>query len=163
MFQTSGTDPGIQKVETLAKTAGFPTLTPLQSRLLPQIAANLSPVVDTTGEKGKKLALILSALLNLEQKPKSQALIITAGPEDAGKLGSLSARLLSRQNLPYHFMVLDSRGEPRREAETLRRRPDIIIGTSSRIIDHIRRRDLSPGRITFTAVYSSVPGHPEDI
>lgn len=162
MFQTSGADPGILKVRTLAKNAGFPTLTPLQSRLLPQIAAGLSPVTDTSGEKGKKLAMLLSVLIRLEQKPKSQALIITAGNDDAGKLGSLSARLLNRQDRPSHFTVLDSRRGPRREAERLRRKPDIIIGTSRQIIDHIRRRDLGLGKISLAGIYASEPGHPEE-
>ena len=162
MFQTSGSDPGMQKVRNLAKNAGFSTLTPLQSRLLPQIAAGLSPVTDISGDKGKKLALVLSALYKLEQQPRSQALIITTSPGDAGKLGSLSARILSRQRPSIHFTVLDSRREPRKIAENLRRKPDIIIGTSSLIIDHIRRRDLSLGNISLTGIYSSEPGHPEE-
>jgi len=162
MFQTSGADPVILKVRTLAENAGFPTLTPLQSRLLPQIAAGITPLTDTSGEKGKKLTLLLSALIKLEQKPKSQALIITADGIDAGKLGSLTDRLLHRQNQPFSFTVLDSRHSPRREAERLRRKPDIIIGTSRHIIDHLRRRDLGLGKISLAGIYASAPGHPEE-
>ena len=153
MFQTSSTVSSINVVETIARHAGFSNLTPLQEGLLPQVAEGKDLFVNTRNQKGKALALLLSVLLRLEQEPQSRALVIAPESSDVGKLGALMANLISYNKLRYISVTFGPEKETRKELKELSRDPDIIIGSSSRIIDHIRWNNIRLKETSIAAVF----------
>jgi len=155
MFQTSSTVSGINEVEKIAQVAGFSILTPLQKSLLSQAKDGKDLFAHTYNKKGKALAVILTVLQRLESTPGGRALIITPESGDVGKLNALMANLITQNELRYHSVSLGPTRDSKHFFDNLDRTPDIIIGNTGRIIDHIRRNNIPLHNTTIAAVFIS--------
>ncbi len=154
MFHESNKVSTIENVRNLAQNAGFRKLTPLQETLLPQVTDGKNLFVNTSKQKGKTLAALLSVLSRMPEKGKaSKALIITPESRDISKMGSLAENMISSNRLPFIATTLTNGGDPKRELQELSRNPDIIIGSTDRIIDHIRKKNLHMDKTTIATVF----------
>ena len=155
MTSSNSSISGIDEILTIAQNAGFSSLPPLQGEILSQIAGGGNFFVNTRDQRDNSLAILISVLFHLKQEPKSSALVITPEPEDVGRLGSLMDKLISHNKLRHISITLGPEREARRELKDLSRNPDIIIGNTGRIIDHIRKASLRLQEASIVAVFIS--------
>lgn len=81
--------------------------------------------------------------------------MIAPEPGDVGKLGILMSNIISYNKLRHISVTLGPEKETRKELKELSRDPDIIIGNTGRIIDHIRRDNLRLKETSIAAVFIS--------
>lgn len=154
---------GIGDILSIVQNAGFQSLTPLQEALLAQIPGGKDFFVNTHGQRGKSLAVLIAVLLRLDQEPKGRALVIAPEPKDVEKLETLMAKLISHNKLRHISVTLGPEREPRRELRELNRNPDVIIGNPGRIIDHIRKASLHLEGASIVAIFISQPSVPPEL
>lgn len=133
---------GEEKVQELLTRAGFSSPTPLQQKLLPLILQGKDLLVETLGSRGKRTAICLAAILRGNYaEPGTKTLIITSRESDIAKI--------HRQFEKFESFVkertlapLGLEKNPKKELQYIRNNPDLIIGTTERIIDHLRRDNI---------------------
>ncbi|TVR05263.1 MAG: DEAD/DEAH box helicase [Spirochaetaceae bacterium] len=91
-------------------------------------------------------SLLIPLLLRV-RKPNLgvQALIVRERPEDVERTGALLQRVLDRRGSrkrPFVVAQLGVADTARKETDIVARKPDIVVSTASRVIDHLRRDNM---------------------
>lgn len=91
-------------------------------------------------------SLLIPPLLRV-RKPNLgvQALIVRERPEDVERTGLLLQKVLDRRTSrkrPFVVVQLGIADTARKETDIMSRKPDIIVSTAARVIDHLRRDNL---------------------
>lgn len=134
--------------EAFAKM-NFTELTPIQREAVPAVYSGRDTVIISPAGTGKTLSCMIPVYEKLEQqesrKHMPQILIVVPTRELALQTAGVS-RLLLREREGIRTAVLcggeDISGQIRRYAKGA----DIVIGTPSRLKDHLRRHTLKPGK-----------------
>ncbi|KAL8994043.1 MAG: hypothetical protein Q9169_005885 [Polycauliona sp. 2 TL-2023] len=121
-------------------SVGFSTPTPIQSKTIPMALLGKDVVGGAVTGSGKTAAFIVPILERLLYRPKkvptSRVAILMPTRELAVQCFNVSQKLASFTDITFALLV---GGFSLREQEkTLRSRPDILIATPGRFIDHMR-------------------------
>ncbi|KAL8858175.1 MAG: hypothetical protein Q9178_005352 [Gyalolechia marmorata] len=121
-------------------SVGFSTPTPIQAKTIPMALLGKDVVGGAVTGSGKTAAFVVPILERLLYRPKkvptSRVAILMPTRELAVQCFNVSQRLASFTDISFALLV---GGFSLREQEsTLRRRPDILIATPGRFIDHMR-------------------------
>lgn len=149
------------------RKAGYARPTPLQRKVVPLIYAGRDLVVEVEGDTGRTAAFILPILVRLRRgRAGIKAVVATSSAEDSRKVEREFQRFSRLQAGRSAFVfALGAEERDRGEHRSLSKQPDVLIGTPSRIIDHIRR-----GNLDFSLLQSVVidrqepePGFADDL
>ncbi|MGO2083629.1 DEAD/DEAH box helicase [Vagococcus sp.] len=115
-----------------------PTL--IQEKLFKLLATEQSVLgVSPTGS-GKTLAYLLPLLLKLEKGEGNQLLIVLPSQELASQVATVARPWA--QGLELKVQTIIGGANVRRQLEGLKKRPEIVIGTSGRILELIKARKI---------------------
>ncbi len=149
------------------RKAGYARPTLLQRRVVPLIYAGRDLVVEVEGDTGRTAAFILPILVRLKRgRAGIKAVVATSSAEDSRKVEREFQRFSRLQaGRSASVFALGAEESDRGEHRSLSKQPDVLIGTPSRIIDHIRR-----GNLDFSLLQSVVidrqepePGFADDL
>ena len=147
---------------SLVREAGYHDLTSFQRKVVPFIVKGKDTVVDVefSYQRGKTVAFILPLLLQLKKSgPGIKAIVLAPKTEDLTKIfnefkrfhlqGSRTRQInLVRvkshsENRGLLTVLLSEENEIRTEVRSFTREPDIIVSSPGRLIDHMRRGNVS--------------------
>ena len=149
------------------RKSGYARPTPLQRKVVPLIYAGRDLVVEVEGDTGRAAAFIPPVLVRLRRgRAGIKAVVATSSAEDSRKVEREFQRFSRLQAGRSAFVfALGAEERDRGEHRSLSKQPDVLIGTPSRIIDHIRR-----GNLDFSLLQSVViarqepePGFADDL
>ncbi len=141
------------QIHSLMKDAGFNKPTPLQKKVFPVFFQKKDIIAGVNGAKGKRSSYVVPVLVSLKtHQETARVLIIVSEPENVRKAGREFSRYISKIESDLRVAELVSDSMIKQELRSLSDSPDIIIGTHSRIIDHIRRENIDLSRIETAVV-----------
>lgn len=119
---------------------GFETPTPIQQESIPTALERVDILGQAQTGTGKTGAFGIPIIENTAKGEGSQTLILTPTRELAVQVSDQLKKFAKHKQLRvtviFGGMSID------RQIKDLKRRPEIIVGTPGRVIDHIRRRTL---------------------
>ncbi len=145
-------DPG-----SLLRAAGFRDATPLQEQYLAHAYLGRDLIVESVEGEGKTIAQLLPFISSGKPgKRGTRAIILTNSAKAVEKYEHEFRRFPGSFTRGDFFAALGISQEPKKELKVLSKQPALIVGTTERIIDHLRRNNLS-----FVAAPSIVANIPE--
>ncbi|ANR69580.1 ATP-dependent RNA helicase [Selenomonas sp. oral taxon 126] len=131
---------------TLLKKQGILQPTPVQEQAIPPMRAGRDVIAQAQTGTGKTLAFLLPLLAKIKpQGMAAQALVIAPTRELAIQIARVAEPLGA--GLGIGTIVIYGGADIERQKEKLRRRPQLIIGTPGRLLDHVRRGTLVLGSV----------------
>jgi ATP-dependent RNA helicase DeaD len=128
---------------SILHNAGYSQPTLLQQRVVPQILSGRDILVETLYAEGRTVAFLLPLCLTPPTKSLNpSALIINVNEEQVRKTALQFRRLCRSAELQHQLTTMGWDSPIKREAKKLAAGSDLIVGTSDRIIDHLRRNSL---------------------
>lgn len=130
-----------EKLQSSLKTLNFSTPTPIQAKTIP-LALEGQDIIGTaqTGT-GKTMAFCLPVLTHLLAHPKKEALILAPTRELVNQINDVLEKL-TRSMPKMKTVVLVGGAAIGPQMKKLRGRPQIVVGTPGRVIDHLERKTL---------------------
>src|SRR4030042_51892 len=126
--------------------AGFRKPTLLQQLILPAILEGRDVDAESGIHPGKTLAISVALLLTLNKnKPGIKAVVLTKDREQAQKIFRALNQTLAAFNQGAVTVIIGFSDLIKKEARQLLEQPDFVVGTPSRLIDHIRRANVDLG------------------
>ena len=123
------------------EAAGYVTPTPIQVQVVPLAMAGRDVCASAVTGSGKTAAFVLPFLERLLFRPKDQAtirvLIITPTRELATQIHNVLEKLAKFTDVTF-TLVCGGKKDTRSQEVVLRNRPDIVICTPGRFLDHLR-------------------------
>ncbi len=133
-----------QGYEHVSRKKLLPHLNSLERYVYPLAFRKRDFLVETGPIDSDRGHLLLPVLPHMRRKGKStQALVITASVEAVRQTERLIRRVPHLSWLEKRVLHLDSEEASRKEAGQIGRQPHVLVATSDRIIDHLRRDNLS--------------------
>ena len=143
MFKELGISPNI--CETLAKR-GIREATPVQEKAIPLARAGRDIIVQAQTGTGKTLAFLLPILEKIKpQAEVAQALVVTPTRELAIQVAKVAAVVGEAAGISS--LVIYGGQDIERQKQKLRRKPQLIIGTPGRLLDHLRRQTINLSQV----------------
>ena len=131
---------------TLLKKQGIIEPTPVQEQAIPPMRAGRDVIAQAQTGTGKTIAFLLPLLAKIKpQGAAAQALVIAPTRELAIQIARVAEPLGAE--LGIGTIVIYGGADIERQKEKLRRRPQLIIGTPGRLLDHVRRGTLALGSV----------------
>ncbi len=141
------------EINKLILASGYRQPTQLQDKLIPLILSGKDVYVEAGEQRGKSLSLAISFILRLKKVHEGiKSLIITESAETAAKLNKSIKRLVELRSARLGVIVVGFSDLIKKEGRQLNGNPDIVIGTSARIIDHIRRGHVDFSHIELVCI-----------
>ena len=135
-----------EQLVALLKKQGITTPTPVQEQSIPPMRAGRDVIAQAQTGTGKTLAFLLPLLEKIKpQGEVAQALVIAPTRELAIQIARVAEPLGAE--LGIGTIVIYGGADIERQKEKLRRRPQLIIGTPGRLLDHVRRGTLALGSV----------------
>ena len=135
--------PSQDDVLQVFRKAGFSTLSPFQERLIPYILKGKDVAAQVAPGSGKTVGFVLPLILGLRGAGLApRAVILASSAEDVGNVARTFARIARFVRDAPAFVPLGEIEDARREQRRLEKGATIVVGTSDRVIDHIRRGSL---------------------
>lgn len=158
---------GSAEVWGLFRDAGYLKPTRLQSRVVPLILRGKDVALEAEPDSGKTAAFILPLLAKLKKgKAGIKAVVLTSTSEETRKV-EREFRRFADSGVKAAVAALGTESADRKEHRLLTREVDIVVGTPSRVIDHIRRGNLSLAGVQIAVVDRTTtpekPGFEEDV
>ena len=133
---------GSAEIWSLFRSTGYAKPTHLQQKVIPLLMRGRDVAVEAEGDSGKTAAFILPILVRIKRgKAGIKAVVLTSSVENSRKVYREFQRFSGSSKKPS-FFALGVEGYERREHRILAGRPEVVIGTPNRVIDHIRRGNL---------------------
>ena len=131
--------------------AGMVRPTPIQQKMIPPALAGSDVLAEAPTGTGKTLAFGLPLLMKADPKePVPGALVLAPTRELAGQIAGELQKFSSVTGVQ---IVRLCGGEGMgRQLERLERGAQIAVGTPGRVLDHLRRRSLDPGRLSLVVL-----------
>lgn len=149
----------MEKVNTALKLCGFPNPTPFQQQVFPAIFSGKDIIAETEHAKGRIIAFLLPLLIKQFPKKVSPSVIILTGSlPSVQRIENNYTLLNNSNNFKVSLAPLGHHENAGKDLHLFRRKPCIIVGTTSRIIDHIRRNN-----IVFTDIDSLIVDVPDEL
>jgi ATP-dependent RNA helicase DeaD len=135
--------PQSEELFALLSNAGYSQPTLLQSKVVPAVLSGRDLLVETLYADGRTAACLLPLLLSHDaESTRCRALIITPSSDLVKKTALQYRRFVRGNRTAPSVTTLGWDSSIKREAKLLAGDPGIIVGTSSRIIDHLRRNSM---------------------
>ncbi len=149
-----------ETVDRIVRHAGYKRPTALQSAVVPLFDQGKDLLIEARSGEGKTGAMLIPLLISLDGRTEAgtKALILTDSAEQVAKIQRQYKRFASRLSHRPTLVAVGKEAGPHRELRSLRKRGDILVGTTERVIDHLRRNNL-----TLEGVDYSVLDVPRDI
>lgn len=144
---------GLSSVLTkaLAKQ-GIETPTEIQKHMIPYILSGKDVIGRSETGSGKTLAYLLPIFQHLDLGVKgAQAIILTPTHELAAQVFHQAELLEENSGLDIGCMLIIGSAGPQRQLERLKEKPRILIGSTGRILDFIKRKKV-PAHLVKTIV-----------
>ncbi|WP_218353904.1 ATP-dependent RNA helicase DbpA [Alteromonas lipotrueiana] len=124
-------------------SAGFDTMTQVQSATLPDTLSGRDVLVQASTGSGKTIAFAVAGLSQIDVSDfRTQLLVLCPTRELAAQVGE-QIRLVGRQMANLKVLTLCG-GEPMGpQIQSLKHGASVVVGTPGRLVDHISRRTLS--------------------
>ena len=130
----------------LLKKQGITVPTSVQEQAIPPLRAGRDVIAQAQTGTGKTLAFLLPLLAKIKpQGAAAQALVIAPTRELAIQIARVAEPLGA--GLGIGTTVIYGGADIERQKEKLHRRPQLIIGTPGRLLDHVRRGTLVLGSV----------------
>ncbi len=141
----------------LLHQAGYAKPTPLQEKVIPLVLKGKDVAVEAGERTGKTASFVLPLLSGIGQTGKgTRIIIISASLEHSMKIVREFRKFTRQKGFSFSVVLLGDETGRRDEYRALSKGPDVVVGTSKTIIDHIRRGNFSFE--TLTSVVMDVPG-----
>jgi len=151
-----------EQVEALLASAGFREPTPLQEEYIPAALQGKDLVVESIPGEGKTVAQLVPYLLTPKPRKRGvSVLILVDSVQLLGKYETEYNRLPGARAKGKCAAMLGREAQAKDELRLLSRHPGLIVGTTGRIIDHIRRNNLE--FCPETTVIINIPDTPDHI
>jgi len=149
-----------EKVETVLSSAGFGKPTPLQTEYVPASLKGRDLIVESISGEGKTIAQLLPFFFRPRGRRKTPSVLILVGSaEEAAKYEVEFNRLPDARTGDNLIAVMGKNPQAGADLHLLTKHPGLIVGTTERIIDHIRRNNLRFGNELMVVV--NIPGTEE--
>ncbi len=133
-----------KNINNALKLCGFPNQTPFQQQVFPAIFSGKDIIAETEQAKGRIITFLLPLLLKQFPPKSSPFVIILTDSHDSIKQIENNYRLLDNANkFKISLAPLGQNGNAGNDLHLFLKKPCIIVGTTSRIIDHIRRNNIN--------------------
>ncbi len=144
MFQGFTASRGREDFLSLVRSLGYTALTKIEQRAVPFILRGKDLVV----EAGDALESTNLLVLPLFQRSVGASrgigtLVIASSPESVKRFGRQIKAIAGGSRRPPEVTLIGIDDNIRRELQLLAKPAEIVIGTPERLIDHIRRENLS--------------------
>jgi ATP-dependent RNA helicase DeaD len=140
----------------LLHKAGYLQPTQLQETVIPLILKGRDITIEAGDKTGKTAAFILPVLEKINRnKAGIKALVITASFDNAKKISREFNKFIKHIPTRIYTALLGSVKGEREEYRVLTKKPDIVIGPAERVIDHIRRGNITFEHLQFFIIEGS--------
>ncbi len=137
-----------ENLQKMLKTRGFSKATPIQEKAVPKMLEGSDVVGLSQTGTGKTLAFVLPILQNVEDSDGVQALVLAPTRELAQQ--TKKEFQISASNLKNVKSVAVFGGaDINQQIFALKKKPQIVVGTPGRVLDHIRRHTLKLKNLRF--------------
>lgn len=123
------------------EAAGYVQPTPIQARVVPLALAGRDICASAVTGSGKTAAFALPFLERLLYRPKDHAairvLVVTPTRELATQIYQVVQKLAQFTDVTT-TLILGGKKDIKSQTVLLRQRPDVVVGTPGRLIDHLR-------------------------
>jgi ATP-dependent RNA helicase DeaD len=136
--------PSQDEVLQVLRRAGIPTLRPFQEKLIPHLLRGKDVAAERVPGAGTTVGFLVTLVLGLRGAGAAlRALILVSTPEETAKVAQAYARLSRVVRDAPQFVPLGEIEDARREQRRLEKGANIVVGTTERVIDHIRRGGIA--------------------
>ncbi|MBN1696874.1 MAG: DEAD/DEAH box helicase [Spirochaetales bacterium] len=142
-----------KEIGELLRKAGYLKPTPLQKKVIPVILKGKNIAIEAGDRTGKTAAFILPVLEMMHKNRAGiKALVLTSSFDRVKKITREFHKFIQYFSKEVNVTLIGSEKGSRKEFRLLSQKPDIVIGTTSRVIDHIRRGNLSFDGLQFQVI-----------
>lgn len=143
MFHKTSASDGLGELKPYLKKAGYSRFTELQKMIIPPFLQGKDLLVVSRDNRGKTGSFLMPLLHRISAKDRAlRALIVTHSTETTMKIRHHLGQFLESPRR-LRSVTLSPDASPHKELKALSHHPALIIGTSERIIDHLRRENLN--------------------
>ncbi len=122
------------------KDLGYEDLTKIQEEAMPIVFQGSDLLAQSQTGTGKTVCFALPTILNLDEEERTQVLVLTPTRELAIQVARSYKSLLKYTN--YNVTTLFGGEEIRNQINSLKKKPQIVIATPGRLLDHLRRKTV---------------------
>ncbi len=116
---------------------------PIQVEALPALVKGLDAYVSAETGTGKTLAYLLPIFGKIDPAvPNAQAIILAPTHELASQIHQQALRLAQNSGLPIKSLLLIGGASTKRQLEKLKKKPQLVVGSTGRILELIRMKKL---------------------
>ncbi len=126
---------------------GFKDPTPVQEKTIPTVLNGKDVISLAETGSGKTAAYIIPIIEQTIRSPNSKTLILAPTRELALQIGDV-VKTLTAHNTQIYYAVLIGGQPMTKQIKSLQRKPQIIIATPGRLIDHAGQRALDLKNVT---------------
>ena len=131
-------------VNALAKQ-GLIKMTPIQEMAIPVALEGKNIVAQSETGTGKTLAYLLPILNNIDvSKKELQAVILAPTHELVSQINSAIDDITKELEEKISSIIIVGSGNIKRQMEALKKKPQIIVGSSGRVLELINKKKISP-------------------
>lgn len=142
----------------LLQKAGHTAATPLQEKAFPAFLSGRDIAIEAGSGSGRTASFVLPLLAATRRDRHGlHALILAFGADRVKAIGAEFARFSRGMANPPTVTCLGDLDDARKEQRRLEKTPDIVVGTTERVIDHIRL-----GNVPFDGVRALIIDQPEE-
>jgi len=139
---------------SIINKAGYQKLTPVQQKVIPPILEGKDIAVATKDTKGKTAAIILPLLKLIDARGTNiKAVIVTPEASIVKKVERQFKLFTGKLSSSLKIASVGCEKNIKKELSLVHKKIDILSGTASRIIDHLRRDNISLADIQTAVVY----------
>jgi ATP-dependent RNA helicase DeaD len=124
------------------KEMGFEITTPIQSQAIPVVLEGRDVVGLASTGTGKTAAFGLPAIEKIDSKSKNIQTLILCPTRELAMQVAVEIKKFLKFNKDVSVLAIYGGQDIRKQIFGLRKRPQIIVGTPGRVIDHIERRTI---------------------
>ena len=122
--------------------AGYETPSPIQAQSIPPLLAGRDLLGQAQTGTGKTAAFALPLLSRLDVKNKSTQMLVLAPTRELAIQVSEAIQSYARHLKDFHILPIYGGQSMGIQLRSLQRKPQVVVGTPGRILDHIRRGTL---------------------
>jgi hypothetical protein len=133
---------------------------PIYETALPPLTRGRDLVVLARVHEQQLPAFLAPAILDLPRPGKGPCVLLLSADRELSAALLRCLRAFAGQR-PVTAVALSEERAVRREAKDLEQRPDAVVATPARLIDHIRRSNVGLSGVRFVAIFEGREGPPE--
>ena len=131
------------EIDTALQKNGITVPTPVQREVVPRILSGAHTAFQSETGTGKTLCYLIPAFMR-RRKGAITTLILAPTHELGSQIRQTAANLASDSGLPVTAALCIGGAPLKRQIESLKKKPDILIGGPARILELVRIKKFSP-------------------